>query len=234
MAANDTQVSVDSLAQTGAHFAHVKSRRHPSMKKFILGTKQKVDLINLEETKEMLDKATSAVERYGAEGKTVLFVAGKREALKATKAVAERLSMPYVAGRWLGGTITNFGEIKKRLDRLSTLQGERESGELEKKYTKLERLMLSREENRLRDRMGGLLGMTKTPDLVVIVDTGAEHIAVAEAKAKNIPVVGLMSSDCDLADAMYPIVANDASIKTVTLILEELANAYAKGRDGAS
>lgn len=231
---SDNQTTIERLASTGAHFAHVKSRRHPSMKKFILGTKSKVDLIDLEKTEELLEEAKKTIERYGAEGKTVLFVAGKREMVKITRSVAESLSQPYVAGRWLGGTLTNFGEIKKRIQRLAELEEGRTSGELEKKYTKLERLMLSREEDRLNERMGGLAGLTKIPDALVVIDTKSEAIAIAEAKTKNIPVIAVMSSDCDTADATYPIVANDASVKTVELILNELASAYKKGRDGTA
>lgn len=231
MAVNGTP-QVEALAQSGAHFAHVKSKRHPSMKKFILGTKNKMDLIDLSATEELLTAAKNTIERYGAEGKTVMFVAGKREAVKVTRAIAESLGMPYVAGRWLGGTLTNFTEIRKRIMRMADLESMRESGELEKKYKKLERLMLSREENRLKERMGGLAGLSKTPDLLVIVDTKAEHIAVNEARVRSVPVIGIMSSDCNLADATYPIVANDASVKTVTYILEELAAAFKKGRGG--
>jgi len=232
MAVQGTQ-GVEALAQSGAHFAHVKSKRHPSMKKFILGTKNKLDLIDLAQTEELLEAAKTTIERYGAEGKTVMFVAGKREAVKVTKNIAESLDMPYIAGRWLGGTLTNFTEIKKRINRMADLESMRESGELEKKYKKLERLMLSREENRLKERMGGLAGLSKTPDLLIIVDTKAEHIAVNEAKLSRVPVIGIMSSDCDLSDATYPIVANDASVKTVTFILTELAEAFKKGRGGA-
>lgn len=232
--ADNNQSVVERLASTGAHFAHVKSRRHPSMKKFIMGTKNKVDLLDLEKTEELLAKALETVQRYGAEGKTLLFVAGKREMVRATRKTAESLSQPFVAGRWLGGTLTNFGEIKKRIARLAELSEGRESGELAKKYTKLEQLMLSREEKRLEERMGGLAGMTKLPDALIVIDTKSESIAIAEAKTKGIPVIGIMSSDCDTADATYPIVANDASVKTVEMILAEIAAAYKKGRDGTA
>lgn len=232
--ADNNQSVVERLASTGAHFAHVKSRRHPSMKKFIMGTKNKVDLLDLEKTEELLSKALETVQRYGAEGKTILFVAGKREMVRPTRKVAESLSQPFIAGRWLGGTLTNFGEIKKRIQRLAELSEGRESGELAKKYTKLEQLMLSREEKRLEERIGGLAGMTKLPDAVVVIDTKSEEIAIAEAKGKNIPVIAVMSSDCDVADATYPIVANDASVKTVEMILAEIAEAYKKGRDGTA
>ena len=232
MAVQGTE-GVQALAQSGAHFAHVKSKRHPSMKKFILGTKNKMDLIDLSATEEFLAAAKTTIERYGAEGKTVMFVAGKREAVKITKAIAESLGMPYVAGRWLGGTLTNFSEIRKRINRMSDLESMRESGELAKKYKKLERLMLSREEDRLKERMGGLAGLSKIPDLLVIVDTKSESIAVNEAKLTHVPIIGIMSTDCDVKDATYPIVANDASVKTVTYILNELAASFKAGRDGA-
>jgi len=224
--------AVEALAQSGAHFAHVKSKRHPSMKKFILGTKNKMDLIDLSATEKHLEAAKDAIKRYGAEGKNVIFVAGKRESVKITRSTAESLGMPFVAGRWLGGTLTNFPEIRKRILRMADLESMRESGELEKKYKKLERLMLSREEDKLKLRMGGLAGLTKIPDLLVVVDTNAEHIAVNEAKITGVPVIGIMSSDCNLKDATYPIVANDASVKTVTHILEELAASFKAGRDG--
>ncbi|MBL1434532.1 30S ribosomal protein S2 [Candidatus Wolfebacteria bacterium] len=222
--------TVEALAKSGAHFAHVKSKRHPSMKKFILGTKNKMDLIDLSATEEFLDTAKTTIERYGAEGKKIMFVTGKNESIKITRAIAEDLEMPFVAGRWLGGTFTNFTEIRKRINRMADLESWRESGELEKKYTKLERLMLSREENKLKIRMGGLAGLTKIPDLVVIVDTNAESIAVNEARLTGVPTIGIMSTDCDLTDATYPIVANDASVKTVTYILEELSAAFKKGQ----
>lgn len=225
---------IEQLASKGAHFAHVKSRRHPTMKKFILGTKNSVDLLDLAKTEELLVKAKEAMSRYGAEGKVVMFVAGKNEAIKPTRAIAESLGMPHVTGRWLGGTLTNFSEIKKRINRLAELEEMRDTAEFAKKYTKLERVMLSREETKLRTRIGGLAGMSKLPDAMVVVDTKAEEIAVAEAKICNIPVVGIMSSDCDLTDAQYPIVANDASRTTVQYILEELASAYKAGRDGTA
>lgn len=221
------------LIEAGAHFAQAKSRRHPSMKRFVLGSKNKIDLIDLSETQELLDAALAATKRYGAEGKTVLFVGGKQEVVSPVRNAAEALNMPYVAGRWLGGTLTNFSEIKKRIARLVELRQMRESGELEKKYTKLERLMLSREETRLEERFGGLVGMDKLPDALVVVDTRAEDIAVAEAKGLSIPVFGIMSSDCNLADATYPMVVNDASVRTVKLVLGEIVAQYRAGRDGS-
>jgi small subunit ribosomal protein S2 len=223
-------VGVDRLFETGAHFAQVKSRRHPSMKKFVLGTKSKVEIFDLTKTDEQLAAAKNAMAALARDGKTVLFVGGKREVSDQVREAATRIGQPYVAGRWLGGTISNFVEIKKRIDRLADLTAKRESGELAKTHTKLERVFIDREIERLQTRLSGLVGLAKRPDALVIVDTKHEAHATREAKAAGIPVIGIMSSDNDLADAKFPIVTNDASRKTVALILGELSGAYEAGR----
>jgi small subunit ribosomal protein S2 len=227
----DTQgVGVDRLFETGAHFAQVKSRRHPSMKKFVLGTKSKVEIFDLTKTDSQLVSAKAAMAALARDGKTVLFVGGKREVSDQVRAAATRIGQPYVAGRWLGGTISNFIEIKKRIDRLADLLAKRESGELSKTHTKLERVFIDREIERLQTRLSGLSIMAKRPDAMVIVDAKHEAHATKEANDAHIPVIGIMSSDNDVADAKFPIVTNDASRKTVELILGELASAYEEGR----
>jgi small subunit ribosomal protein S2 len=223
-------VGVDRLFETGAHFAQVKSRRHPSMKKFVLGTKSKVEIFDLTKTDEQVASAKAAMAALGREGKSVLFVGGKREVSDQVREAAQRIGQPYVAGRWLGGTISNFVEIKKRIDRLADLSAKRESGELAKTHTKLERVFIDREIERLETRLSGLAGVSKRPDALVVVDTKHEAHAVKEARAAGIPIIGIMSSDNDLSDAKFPIVTNDASRKTVELILGELASAYESGR----
>ncbi len=217
------------LFAAGAHFAQMKSRRHPSMKPFIVGAKQKVEIFDLAITDEQLAKAKQAIAALALAGKTVLFVGGKQEATEAVKATAKRLNQPYVAGRWLGGTISNFVEIKKRIDRLADLLAKRESGELAKLYTKLERLYIDREITRLETRLDGITELSKRPDALVVVDTKSEAHAVREANRAGIPIIAIMSSDCDVTDAAYPIVTNDASRTTVTLILNELAEAFQSG-----
>ena len=221
---------VDRLFETGAHFAQVKSRRHPSMKPFVIGTKSKVEIFDLEKTDAQLARAKSAMATLAREGKTVLFVGGKREVSDEVRATAKRINQPFVAGRWLGGTISNFVEIKKRIDRLADLTGKRESGELLKTTTKLERVFIDREINRLNDRLGGITNLAKRPDAMVIVDTRHEAHATKEARDAGIPVIGIMSSDCDLKDAAFPIVVNDASRQTVKLVLDELASAFEAGQ----
>jgi small subunit ribosomal protein S2 len=221
---------VDRLFETGAHFAQVKSRRHPSMKPFVIGTKSKVEIFDLAKTDEQLAKAKQALAALARDGKTVLFVGGKREVSDAVRESARRIGQPYVAGRWLGGTISNFVEIKKRIDRLADLTSKRESGELLKTTTKLERVFIDREITRLEDRLGGITNLSKRPDAMVIVDTRHEAHATKEAKGAGIPVIGIMSSDCDLKDAAFPIVVNDASRAAVKLVLDELAAAFEAGQ----
>ncbi len=223
-------VGVDRLFAVGAHFAQVKSRRHPSMKSFVVGAKAKVEIFDLVKTDAQLAAAKKALETLSRDGKTVLFVGGKREASDIVKTIARRINAPYVAGRWLGGTVSNFVEIKKRIDRLADLLGKRDSGELAKLYTKLERVFIDREIERLSERLDGITELQKRPDAFVIVDTKFEAHAVREAKRAGIPVIALMSSDCDLKDAQYPIVMNDASRDALKLVLDELAAAYEAGK----
>lgn len=223
-------VGVDRLFEAGAHFAQVKSRRHASMKKFVLGTKSKVEIFDLVKTDDQLAKAKTAMAALARDGKTVLFVGGKREVSDQVREAAAKIGQPYVAGRWLGGTLSNFVEIKKRIDRLADLTQKRDSGELTKTHTKLERVFIDREIERLETRLSGLAGLAKRPDAMIIVDTKHEAHASKEANDAHIPVIGIMSSDNDLATAKFPIVTNDASRKTVELILSELAAAYASGR----
>lgn len=225
-------VGVDRLFGAGAHFAQVKSRRHPSMKPYVVGAKSKVEIFDLVKTDAQLAAAKQAIAALARDGKTVLFVGGKREVSDAVRATAQKLGAPFVAGRWLGGTVSNFTEIKKRIDRLADLLGKRESGELAKIYTKLERIHIDREIERLSTRLEGITELAKRPDAFVIVDTKHEAHATREARRAGIPVIGIMSSDCDLKDAAYPIVMNDASREAVSLVLGELAAAYEDGRKG--
>src|SRR3954465_12210613 len=185
---------VDRLFETGAHFAQVKSRRHPSMKPFVLGTKSKVEIFDLSKSAAQLAKAKQAMAALARDGKTILFVGGKREVSDEVRAVATRIGQPSVSGRWLGGMISNFVEIKKRIDRLADLLAKRESGELAKTHTKLERVFIDRDIDRLETRLSGLSGMRKRPDAMVIVDTKHEAHASKEAKDALIPVIGIMSS----------------------------------------
>jgi small subunit ribosomal protein S2 len=218
------------LFDVGAHFAQVKSRRHPSMKPYLMGAKGRQEIIDLVQTVEQLDAAKAIMAALAKEGKTILFVGGKVEIAELVKKSAEGINAPFVAGRWLGGTISNWSEIKKRVDRLAELSEKAVAGARVKQHTKLELVHLAREKKRLEERLGGITTLAKRPDALLVVDTKREKHAVKEANDAGIPIIAIMSSDCDLHDASYPIVANDASRETVRLILAELTDAFQKGQ----
>lgn len=220
---------IDELFQAGAHFGFVKSRRHPSAKPFIFGSKNKIEIFDLEKVKVELEKALNFIEEKASEGAAVLFVGGKSEARRAIKTTGEALSMPYVSGRWIGGTLTNFPEIRKRVSKMEDLMSQKEKGELGK-YTKKERLLIDREIDKLNTFFSGLTLMKALPKVLVIVDPKKESIAVTEAKRMKIPVVALAGSDCNLNSVEYAIPANDSSVASIGLILSEIKDSYLKGQ----
>lgn len=223
----ETNPIIDKLFAAGAHFGYAPSRRHPSTAKYIFGVKGGVELFDLEQTAGLLVEAVAFVKQLASERKTILFIGGKAEVREAIKRSAERIAQPYCFGRWIGGSLTNFSEIKKRLNRLEELSSMREKGELAK-FTKLERLLIDREITDLETTFGGLRGMTKLPDAVFVADPRKESIAVAEAAQLKIPVIALMNSDCDCSMVTYPIPANDASRETLSIVLDEITKTYAE------
>lgn len=230
MATGQDTTEFKRLFDTGAHFAQVKSRRHPSMKPFLVGTKGRQEIFDLVKTAEQLEAAKTVMGALAKEGKIVLFVGGKVEIAALVKKAATDIAAPYVAARWLGGTISNWSEIKKRVDRLAELSAPDADTTLAKQHTKLELIMIGREKKRLTERLDGITTMTKKPDALLVVDTKHEKHAVKEANDAGIPIIAIMSSDCDLRQAAYPIVANDTSRETVKLILGELTDAFQKGQ----
>ncbi len=230
MTAGKDTAGLKRLFDTGAHFAQVKARRHPSMKPFLIGTKGRKEIIDLEKTSEQLEAAKGAMETLAKEGKTVLFVGGKVETAALVKKAAQDINAPYVATRWLGGTISNWNEIKKRIDRLAELEDTSSTGAMAKQHTKLELVKMGREKKRLEERLDGITTLAKRPDALLVVDTKHEKYAVKEANESGIPVIALMSSDCNLKEVAYPIVANDSSRETVRLVLADLVEAFKKGQ----
>ncbi len=219
---------IEEMFATGAHFGFSKSRRHPSFKNYIFGQKNNVEIVDLEKTQAMLLKVKEFIASLGKEGKTILFVSSKSEAKEVVKTAAESIAMPYVAGRWIGGTLTNFPEIKKRVSKLHDWNGQKEKGDLQK-YTKKERLLIDREIVNLEKFFGGIKNMEKLPHVLFVIDPRREHIAVAEAEKMNIPVVALASTDCDVSKALYFIPANDSSKSSIEYFLKEVTSAY-KGK----
>lgn len=229
------QTLIERLFSVGAHFGFSRSRRHPTVTPYIFGNKQGTDIIDLEKTNELLATAQQFLVEAGKAGKTVLFVSTKEEIAQTVKGFAEKAEMPFVTNRWVGGMLTNFVEIKKRVARLAELVAQGESGELERKYTKKERVVIGRELEKLRYNFGGIQKMDRAPYAMIVVDTRHDAIAVAEANTLNIPVIGITSSDANLTKITYPIVVNDALQASIALVLEELVSAYKAGvQDTAS
>ena len=227
MSTNSTLIQ--RLFNAGAHFGFKKSRRHPTVVPYLFTTKEGVDIFDLEKTAATVAEVKELLKQAGLAGKTVLFVGTKDESAKIVKAAAESTGVPYVVNRWIGGMLTNQSEIKKRINRLEALTHESASGELERKYTKKERVMISREMDKLVFNFGGIKDMQKTPDYVLVVDPRHDHIAVTEAMSRNIPIIAIMSSDCDASKITYPVVVNDSLQSSVALVLEELSAALKEG-----
>ncbi len=222
---------VEKMFQAGAHYGYSKSRRHPSTSAYIFATKNGVDIINIEKSYEFLEKALDEVKKMAASGKTILFVGTKPEARQQITELALALGMPYVSERWVGGSLTNFPEIKKRIAKLLDLRAEKEKGGFDK-YTKKERLLIDREMEDMTKNFQGLTGVNKTPDALFVVDPKKEHIACTEAHKMDLPIIGILNTDCNLKKVNFPIVANDASVSSISFILNEVKNAYVSGSKG--
>ncbi|MSU44894.1 30S ribosomal protein S2 [Candidatus Nomurabacteria bacterium] len=221
----DTDTLIEKMFRVGAHYGYSKTRRHPSVSSYIYATKNKGDIIDLEKTSIMLEKASEFLKSLGATGKVVLFVGTKPEAKEVTKNVALSLNMPYVNERWIGGTLSNFTEIKKRITELENYRKDSAEGGLDK-YTKKERVVLSKKMAKLERYYAGLIGLKKNPDALFVIDAKAEHIATTESKKMSIPVVSLVNSDSDIKGIKYPIIGNDSSIPSIKFFTETIANAY--------
>ncbi len=210
--------------EAGVHYGYSRTRRHPTVTKFIYGTKDKVDIIDIDKTIHQIEAAANFLQGLAASGKTVLFVGVKPESRGTVQEIAGLLHQPYVTERWIGGILTNFSEIKRRIQKLEDMKEKMASGELAK-FTKKEQLLMAREMARLNKYFSGLLGVTKLPDALVIVDSKKEHIAVAEARKSNIPVVAIGNTDCSIRAIDYPIIANDGSASSIAAVLGILKDA---------
>lgn len=221
--------TIEEMFKVGAHYGYAKRRRHPSVIPFIFGIKNNVEIFDLEKTNAALEEAKAFAKDLAEKGKMILFVSGKAEAKEAIKTSADSIQMPYVAGRWKGGTLTNFEEIRKRVIRLDELTSQRDAGELGK-YTKKERLMIDREIESLEENFSGLNLMTRLPDAIYVVDANHEEIAVNEAVALGIPVISLSSSDCDYTKIDYPIPGNDSNRHSIVYFTNAIVEAYKSAR----
>jgi small subunit ribosomal protein S2 len=224
-----TDAQVEAMAAVGAQFGFVKSRRHPSVEPFIFGIKNKIEIFDLVKTGEELSKAVDFVKTLGSKNGMILFVGGKNEASSAIAMVSESIGQPFVSGRFIGGTLTNFPEIRKRVEKFEDLLVQKEKGELSK-YTKKERLLIDREIEKLRTFFSGITPMKRLPQAVFVVDAKREVTAVREAHRIGVPVIALCGTDNNFADVEYPIPANDSSKASIEFFLKRIAEAFEAGK----
>lgn len=230
-------VTMRELLESGVHFGHQTRRWNPKMKRFIFTERNGIYIIDLLQSLSYIDRAYEFVKETVAHGGTVMFVGTKKQAQEAIAEQATRVGMPYVNQRWLGGMLTNFSTVYKRLQRLKELEQIDFEDVAASGLTKKELLVLSREKAKLEKTLGGIREMQKVPSAVWIVDTKKEHIAVGEARKLNIPVVAILDTNCDPDEVDYKIPGNDDAIRSVTLLTRVIADAVAEGlisRSGVS
>jgi small subunit ribosomal protein S2 len=221
-------VTMRQLLESGVHFGHQTRRWNPKMKRFIFTERNGIYIIDLQQSLAYIDRAYEFVKGTVAHGGSILFVGTKKQAQEAIAEQAHRVGMPYVNQRWLGGMLTNFATVYKRLQRLKELESLQETGD-EQIRTKKESLHLQREREKLARSLGGIRDMSRLPSAVWIVDTKKEHIAVGEAHKLGIPVVAILDTNCDPDEVDYPIPGNDDAIRSVTLLTRVVADAVAEG-----
>jgi small subunit ribosomal protein S2 len=221
-------VTMRQLLESGVHFGHQTRRWNPKMKRFIMTERNGIYIIDLRQSLDYIEKTYEFVKNTVAAGGSVLFVGTKKQAQEAIAEQATRVGMPYVNHRWLGGMLTNFQTVYKRLQRMKELEG-LELSSVAVGYTKKETLQLSREKIKLTKTLGGLRDMTKTPAAVWIVDTKKEHIAVDEARKLGIPVIAVLDTNCDPDEVDFPIPGNDDAIRSAALLTRVIADAVAAG-----
>jgi small subunit ribosomal protein S2 len=222
-------VTMKDLLEAGVHFGHQTRRWNPKMKPYIFTERNGIYIIDLQKTIVMLEDAYNYVRDLAAEGGVILFVGTKKQARDAIKENAERCGMPYVNHRWLGGMLTNFHTISKRVNRLLELEKMAETGELDF-YPKKERMKLEKELEKLNRNLGGIRNMKKLPDAVFIIDTKKEEIAVKEARKLGIPIVAVVDTNCDPDEVDVIIPGNDDAIRSASLFARIIADAVIEGR----
>lgn len=224
-----TVVTIRQLLESGVHFGHQTRRWNPKMKRFIFTERNGIYIIDLQKSLSYIDRAYEFVKETVAHGGTILFVGTKKQAQEAIYEQARRVGMPYVNQRWLGGMLTNFSTVHKRLQRLKELEEIDFDDVASSGLTKKELLGLRREKEKLERTLGGIRDMNRVPSAVWIVDTKKEHIAISEARKLNIPVVAILDTNCDPDEVDYPIPGNDDAIRSVSLLTRVVADAVAEG-----
>ncbi len=222
-------VSMRQMLEAGVHFGHQTRYWHPKMAPYIFGERNKIHIINLEETLPRFNDAMNFIGKLASKKGTILFVGTKRSAQEVVKEEAERCGMPYVNRRWLGGMLTNYKTVKQSINRLKALEEMMESGVLDRR-SKKEKLMLQREMQKLENNIGGIKDMKGIPDALFVIDVGHEKIAVAEANKLDIPVVAVVDTNCAPEGVDYVIPGNDDAIRAIKLYMQAAADAVLEGR----
>ena len=226
-------VAMKQLLEAGVHFGHQTRRWDPRMAEYIFQARNGIHIIDLQKTSKKLDEAYNFIREQAEEGKTILFVGTKKQAQECMKEAAEKCGMYYVDKRWLGGMLTNFDTIQKRIQRLKDLEAMAEDGTFEV-LPKKEVILLKKEMEKLERNLGGIKDMNELPGVIFLVDPKKERIAVLEAKKLGIPTVGLVDTNCNPEDVDYVIPGNDDAIRAVKLIADVIANAVIEGKQGES
>ncbi len=224
-------ISMKQLLEAGVHFGHQTRRWNPKMAPYIFTDRNGIYIIDLQKTVKKIEEAYNFIKGLSAAGGTVLFVGTKKQAQEAVREEAERCSMFYVNQRWLGGMLTNFQTIRRRIDRLIELEKMEAEGALES-LPKKEIAELAREKEKLEKSVGGIKGMKKPPDALFVIDPRKERIAVAEARKLGIPIVAIVDTNCDPEEIDYVIPGNDDAIRAVRLLTSKIADAVIEGRQG--
>jgi small subunit ribosomal protein S2 len=221
-------VTIRQLLDSGVHFGHQTRRWNPKMKRFIFTERSGIYIIDLQQSLAYIDKAYDFVRETVAHGGTILFVGTKKQAQESIAEQATRVGQPYVNQRWLGGLLTNFTTVSKRLARMKELE-ELDFEGTTSGFTKKELLIKKRELDKLHKSLGGIRNLSKTPSALWVVDTKKEHLAIDEAKKLGIPVIGILDTNCDPDEVQYPIPGNDDAIRSVSLLTRIIADAAAEG-----
>jgi small subunit ribosomal protein S2 len=222
-------VTMRQLLESGVHFGHQTRRWNPKMKRFIMTERNGIYIIDLQQSLSYLNEAYDFVKQTVARGGTILFVGTKKQAQESIAEQATRVGMPYVNHRWLGGMLTNFQTVSKRLSRLKELEEIDFDDVAGSGHTKKELLMMRREKDKLERALGGIRNMARTPSAVWVVDTKKEHLAVTEARKLNIPVIAILDTNCDPDEVDYKVPGNDDAIRSVALLTRVIADAVADG-----
>lgn len=225
----DYQISLKDLLEAGCHFGHQARRWNPKMEPYIYLKREGVHIFDLAITAQKLKEAMEYVRDLVAQRKTVIFVGTKRQAVSIVKEEAEKAGAPYVAIRWLGGTITNWDQVSKSIEKLRDLTEKKAAGEF-KKYTKKENILIDRDIARLEKFLGGLRDIKGIPEAVFVVDVKKEHAVVKEARVKGVTVIGMVDTNADPEMADYVIPANDDAVSSIKLIVAKMAEAFADGK----